>query len=324
MSRFLRVIAGAAVVALVLVPRVWAEEAVEEAQAAAAAPEKGPPLPFHTIEGYGGGAITPMAYLVNPGSDCCVFGKPAAAMSYVNLGRKNLDALTVSETLFGRVELSYGADRLGLGDLPKDIETATTVDIDRTDVWLHNFNVRALLIKENDTIADIPLPAVTAGIHFKYNNSIATINKQLDAAVAGGLGSIGYARSNGEDFTFTATKTFPKLLGRPLITTAGLRLSQAANLGFLGFGDKYHATFEGNIAFLPLDNVLIAYEFRQKTDPYTLALAPVVGDEDNWQAIDVALILNKNSTLVAGYGHFGTLANSEANGAWFFQLKYEF
>ena len=25
-----------------------------------------PPLPFHTIEGVGGGAITPMAYLANP------------------------------------------------------------------------------------------------------------------------------------------------------------------------------------------------------------------------------------------------------------------
>ena len=320
MSRFLRVIAGAAVVTLVLVPRVWAEEAVEQSEAAAAPAEKGPPLPFHTIEGYGGGGITPMAYLVNPGPEGCLFGKPSAGMTYVNLGRKNLDALTVSETLFGRVELSYGADRLGLGDLPNDIEAAKAIDIDRNDVWLHNFNVRALLIKENDTIGDIPLPAVTVGIHFKYNGGIADINSKLK----GGLNDIGYVRSNGEDFTFTATKTFPKLLGRPLITTAGLRLSQAANLGFLGFGDKYRATFEGNICFLPLDNVLIAYEFRQKTDPYTLDLAPVVGDEDNWHAIDVALILNKNSTLVAGYGHLGTLANSEANGAWFFQFKYEF
>ena len=320
MSRFLRVVAGAAVVALVLVPRVWAEELVEEAEAAAAPAEKGPPLPFHTIEGYGGGGITPMAYLVNPGPEGCPLGKPSVGMTYINLGRKNLDALTVSETLFGRVELSYGADRLGLGDLPKDIETLTTVDVDRNNVWLHNFNVRTLLIKENDTVACIPMPAVTAGVHFKYNAGIADINNKL----SGGLSGIGYARSNGEDFTFTATKTFPKLLGRPLITTAGLRLSQAANLGFLGFGDKYRATFEGNICFLPLDNLLIAYEFRQKTDPYTLALAPVVGDEDNWHAIDVALILNKNSTLVAGYGHLGTLANSEANGAWFFQFKYEF
>ncbi|MHC4985272.1 MAG: hypothetical protein ACYTFO_03860, partial [Planctomycetota bacterium] len=34
-----------------------------------AAVTKGPPLPLHCIEGYGGGAITPVAYLVNPGAE---------------------------------------------------------------------------------------------------------------------------------------------------------------------------------------------------------------------------------------------------------------
>ncbi|HEX3000667.1 MAG TPA: hypothetical protein VHR86_10600, partial [Armatimonadota bacterium] len=40
-----------------------------------------PPLPFHTIEGYGGGAITPMAYLVNAKPAQGVFGQPAFAIS---------------------------------------------------------------------------------------------------------------------------------------------------------------------------------------------------------------------------------------------------
>ena len=30
-----------------------------------------------------------------------------------------------------------------------------------------------------------------------------------------------------------------------------------------------------------------------------------------------------NSTLVGGYGHFGTMANTEENGVWFMQLRYE-
>jgi len=43
------------------------EASKKEVQAQAEQPAtKGPPLPFHTIEGYGGGALTPMAYLVNP------------------------------------------------------------------------------------------------------------------------------------------------------------------------------------------------------------------------------------------------------------------
>ncbi len=108
---------------------------------------KGPPLPFHTIEGYGGGAITPIAYLVNnPGKDT-VFGLPAVAFSYVNLGSKDLEALTISETLFGRLELSYGADRFGVGGLRGALINAAHVDIGE-DVWLHNFNARFALLEE--------------------------------------------------------------------------------------------------------------------------------------------------------------------------------
>jgi hypothetical protein len=72
-----------------------------------------------------------------------------------------------------------------------------------------------------------------------------------------------------------------------------------------------------------LDNVVLAYEFRQKTDPYEHI--PGLSDgEDNWHAFDLGFILNKNTTLVAGYGIFGTLANANADGAWWLQLKHEF
>ena len=45
-----------------------------------------PPLPVHTVEGVGGGAITPMAYLVNPEPEGAVFGKPSVGLTYVNIG----------------------------------------------------------------------------------------------------------------------------------------------------------------------------------------------------------------------------------------------
>ena len=170
-----------------------------------------------------------MAYLVNPGDECTIFGKPAAAMSFVGLGEKNLDALTFTETLFGRVELGYGADRLGLGTLPSDIRTATIplspatggIDIGHSDLWLHTWSIRGLVIKENDpAFGDLKVPAFTVGVHFKYNDSINDINNKLGGALTG----IGYHSAFGEDFTFTATKTFGKgFFGKPLITTAGLR-----------------------------------------------------------------------------------------------------
>lgn len=306
-------VAAAAWAAMSPVSAAFCQEAEEQ---------KGPPLPFHTIEGVGGGAITPMAYLVNPAPDDQVFGKPAVAASYVGLGSKNLDALTITENILGRIEIGFAADRLGLGTLPGAIQatTPTHVDIERSDVWLYHFNLRALAIPEN--YGDNPwLPAVTVGAHFKVNDGIRDVNRRL----GGALETIGYDRASSTDFTLTATKTLPKaFLGKPLIATAGLRGSQAANLGFLGFADKYNASFEGNVAILPFDRWLFAYEFRQKSSPYTMDLNPLIGDEDNWHAFDAAFIVNKHTTLVAGAGIFGTLANSDANSAWWLQLKYEF
>jgi len=309
----------AAVAALAFGSYAYAEEAADQ-QAPPPADEKGPPLPFITIEGQGGGAITPMAYLVNPAKECEVFGKPSVAFDIIGLGGKNLDTFMVTENLWGRIEFGFAADDLSLGTLPGAIQTATGVDIGRSDVWLYHFNLRGLIVKENADDNEW-VPAVTIGADFKTNEGIRDINNKL----GGALNKIGYARENGTDFTLTATKTLPKaFFDKPLIVTAGLRESQGANLGFLGFSNTYQTSFEGSVAILPFDKWLFAYEFRQKSSPYTLGLAPLIGDEDNWHAFDAAYIISKHTTLVAGLGIFGTLANAEANNAWWLQLKHEF
>lgn len=285
------------------------------------AAEEAPPLPFHTIEGYGGGAITPMAYLVNPAppDSGYVFGKPAAAMTWINAGRKDLEVFSVSDTLWGRLEFSYAADRLGVGSLEAAIHNFSGLHIATNDVWLHNLNLRTLLVKEGQDFAGLKMPAVTAGVHFKYNGSIGSIDNELGGALSG----IGLAHANSEDFTLTTTKTFAHLLfDRPVIATAGLRLSEAADVGFLGFSDAYRASFEGNVAYLPCDWLLVAYEFRQKSSPYG-EIPTVIGDEDNWHAVDAALILSEHATLVAGWAALGNLGETRENGAWFLQLKYE-
>jgi hypothetical protein len=318
----------AAMAALFFGRLAFADDEVE--QAPPPADEKGPPLPFITIEGQGGGSITPMAYLVNPAPKCQIFGKPSVAFDMIGLNSKSLNTFMITENLFGRVELGFAADDLSLGTLPGAIErnTASTgnpggVDIGRSDVWLYNFSIRGLLIKENADDNDW-IPAVTFGVLLKTNDGIRGINQKL----GGFLETIGFARENGTDFTLTATKTLPKsFFGKPLIVTAGFRESQAANLGFLGFAETYRASFEGSVAILPFDKWLFAYEFRQKSSPYgtiTLNGEPIIGDEDNWHAFDVAYIISKHATFVAGAGILGTLANSEANSAWFVQLKYEF
>ena len=62
-------------------------------------------------------------------------------------------------------------------------------DIQQSDIWLHNLNVRLLVVKENeDCFCGVPLPAITVGIHCKYNETISQINDRLGGALTG----IGY------------------------------------------------------------------------------------------------------------------------------------
>lgn len=309
-----RIVLGSALVAMLLASPVKAGDE-----------EKAPPLPFHNLEGYGGGAITPMAYLVNPGPKGCVFGKPAVALSVGNLGDKQIQAITLTETLYDRIELGYGCDRAALGDLPNDIHQQTDLDAETGDVWLHNFNTRFLLVKEDTCLAGLPLPAITFGVHFKVNNGIAQMNSRMNHV----LDTIGYKNANGTDFTLTMTKNFAKVVGRPLFITAGLRESEAAQLGLLGFGNTYRATFEGNVVYMLTDRIAVGYEFRQKMNPYDQIASTepgewLIGPENSWHAVEAGLICNKHTTLCVGWGNFGNLVDSDASGSWLVQLKHEF
>ena len=281
----------------------------------AAEPSEGPPLPFHSVEGYGGACITPMAYLVNPGKKGEIFGLPAVSVTFLWAGHKNVQSFVVTETLWQRLELGYAASRFDTGSLPQAVQKATGLEMAYDELVLHNWNARLLLIEENSF--GIPMPAIVAGVHVKYNDAVRAIDKSLGGALSG----LGFARSNGIDYTLTASKTVP--IGRPFIFTAGLRNSQAAQIGYLGFADHAATTFEGSVVCLVTDCLAVGYEFRQKENPYD-KIDGLVGDEDNWHAINVGYILAPHMTICAGYAQLGNLANSSGNGAWALQVKFEF
>lgn len=166
------------------------------------APQEPPPLPLHGIEGSGGIFSTYSAYLVNPAKEGEIFGLPSAAVFYVNLGHsRDLRTFTITETLWDRVELGYGFDNFDLGDLPQDVHNTVGADIGDDYVNLHNFNVRVALLKEGD-FEQPWVPALTAGVHYKYNDTIDDIDSDLGGALHG----IGIENNDGVDFTLYATK----------------------------------------------------------------------------------------------------------------------
>jgi len=292
----------------------------KEAHAAPAGDCKCVPLPFHCIEGYSGGAITPMAYLCNY-CNCGCGGKhmtcPTVSYSYMNISTKHLHTFAVTQTFWNRVELGYAMNQLWLGSLYDDIRKMGLNPV-RRDVIMHNFNVRGKLLEENSF--GLPLPAVAAGVHFKYNYGLEDINRRVGNA----FDTIGYDKNYGVDYTLTATKMFPTLaFGRPVIVTGGLRLSRASQLGLMGFGDTYRPSFEGSVVCLPTDWLVLGYEFRQKRNPYG-KIPGLIGDEDNWHALSTSVIVNKHLTISALAGLCGNVANANADTTWGLQLKYEF
>ena len=296
----------------------------EDAQAQSSAPppaatakpaEKGDPLPLHQIEGSGGIFSTLSAYIVNPPRDGELVGRPSVGFAYVNLGHQvNLEAFTLTESPYKRLELGYGWDHLGLGDLPAALGSGYHGP---DEVQLHNFNARYQILKEGEF--DQPwVPALTAGVHYKYNDSISDVNK----AVGGALASHGISDDSGADITLYASKLFTQL-PRPVLVELGGRATRAVWDGLGGFTSGYNFVVEGNVVVFVTSNFALAAEYKQQPTDYK-AIGSLVRVEDDWWTIDAAYVVNKHLTLAAGYGHFGNVLNHEADGVWGLTTKWEF
>jgi hypothetical protein len=285
---------------------------------AAKSDEKGAPLPLHQIEGNGGIFATLSAYIVNPPRNGEPVGRPSVGFAYVNLGSdKNLEALTITESPFKRLELGYGWDHLGLGNLPLALRNAGLVNYHQDEVQLHNFNARFQILKEGE-FDQKWIPAVTAGVHYKYNDGISEVNNE----VGGLLASHGISRQQGVDYTLYASKMFTQL-PRPVLLELGGRATEGVWEGLGGFTDSYNFVFEGNVVVFVTGNFALAAEYKQQPRDYQ-AIGSLVRKEGDWWTIDAAYVVNKHLTLAAGYGHFGNVLNAEANGVWGITTKWEF
>lgn len=271
-----------------------------------------------TIDGTGGGLLTPSAYLLNPGPAGQVFGMPTMGNRFLRFGSKDVATFTIGETLWGRVELSYGLQQFGLGGFNDAVENRLGRDIVREEAYLHTWSIRGLLIEE-DSLGPWT-PAVTAGVSFKYNDSIQTIDRRMGHA----LRAAGLDKSNGIDWTLTASKTFCEpWAGRPVVFSGGLRLSNAAQMGWMGFDNSCHLTLEGSVKYFPADWLAIGYEFRGKADPYE-EVPGVYGDEDAAHAITADVHVTENLTLSTGWMLMGHVANGSGDCGWTLGMQWDF
>jgi hypothetical protein len=250
-------------------------------------------------------------------------GRPSVGFAYVSLGSdKNLEALTITESPFKRLELGYGWDHLGLGDLPLALRNAGLVNYHADEVQLHNLNARFQILSEGE-FDQKWIPALTLGAHYKYNDGIGEVrNEVTQGAGADLLGQAGLSRKQGVDYTLYASKLFTQL-PRPVLLELGGRATEAVWDGLGGFTHSYSAVFEGNVVVFLTGNLALAAEYKEQPRDYQ-AIGNLVKRESDWATLDVAYVVNKHLTLAAGYGRFGNVLNHEANGVWGITTKWEF
>jgi hypothetical protein len=303
-----------------------ADDAQPTNQPAAQAPaEKPAPLPLHQIEGNGGIFSTLSAYIVNPPRDGEPVGRPSVGFAYVSLGSdKNLEALTITESPFKRLELGYGWDHLSLGDLPLALRNVgpTFANYHADEVELHNFNARFQILSEGE-FDQKWIPALTLGAHYKYNDGITEVrNEVTQGAGADLLGQHGLSREQGVDYTLYASKMFTQL-PRPVLLELGGRATEGVWEGLGGFTSGYNFVFEGNVVVFVTGKFALAAEYKEQPRDYQ-AIGNLVKVEGDWVTLDAAYVVNSHLTLAAGYGLFGNVLNHEANGVWGLTTKWEF
>jgi hypothetical protein len=228
-------------------------------------------VPLNNLEGVGGVAFNPLAYLAGNGkpekadaNNGGFLGLPQFGGWYVHLGDVGIDwtAIGAAETLFDRVEVSYGREIIGWSE--------------NKTITKNNIGAKVLLLPEADVI-----PALSIGGVWKST----TFDVPAEAD------------DSGFDVYAVATKLI-KALPRPVLLSGGAISTEGRTLGVLGFDDERDIALFGNADVLPLDNVALGFEYRQG------ARFNDFKNADYWNA-HAAWFASKNLTLVAAYVNAG-------------------
>lgn len=225
----------------------------------------GPPLT--NLEGVGGIAFNPLAYLADSGEDAGlkidgtkVASKPRIGSWYVNLSDVKVDwtAIGVADTFFNRLEVSYGYETVN----PENSKS----------IHKHNIGAKLLVLKENSFDTNY-VPAVSVGAIFKQTSNV-------------GAGS----DDTGADYYGVATKLITSL-PRPVLISGGLLSTKAKATGVFGYDKDSKLTGFGNIDIIFPLGLIAGFEYKQGADYSDWK------DANYWNT-HVAWTANNNLTIV--------------------------
>lgn len=252
------------------------------------------------LEGAGGGGLAPWALITGYGTRDAI----GANAHYTTVPVSDFTARSagVAVGLFDRLELSYA--RISFDTE----ETGALLGLGEGFTFHQDvFGAKLRLFGDAVYDQDSWIPQVAVGVQHKRNDRGAVVR------------AVGAEDDSGTDFYLAATKLF---LDQCLLLNGTIRLTEANQLGLLGFGgdahDGYTAQFEGSAALLLNKRTAIGVEYRTKPDNLGFA------EEDDWFDAFVAFFPSKHVSLTAAYADLGSIATQEDQRGVYFSVQVGF
>ena len=302
-------------------------------------------IPLLNIEGEGGGAIVPWAYVSNASKDGGV-GMPAASIWTWVSDSYTINFWPVAVSIGDRLELGFAYQNLDISTLKSDLRSDSSAALtaaNRLDAKLDNLQMitahaKFQFLKETES-----LPAMAISVSYKKALDIDELDDNLTASArktAAGLPKVlkwmGVDDDSGFEVNLMATKLWKTKI--PLLTSVNLRYTQANQLGFLGFSDDWSLNPEFTLAILPEPNVAVGVEYRHKPNKLRSlnqyldanagatfsALNDYSFEEDDFIDFFVAYLPTPNLTIAAGVANIGNVVHRDTKAIWAFNVNYDF
>jgi hypothetical protein len=244
---------------------------------------------FSTIEGAGGGALTPWAFITGYGTSNSWGANVHATM----IPLRDFDLLSYG--------LAVGAlDRFELSASRQEVEVKDTA-LDGLELSQDIFGFKLRLFGDALYSQDSWLPQVAVGALYKQHGGI-----ENGAAIGQpGLVSpeqLGAEDEDGVDYYLSATKLY---LAQNLLVNVTLRYTEANQLGLLGFGgdreEDPSVRFEASIGYLIRRQLAIGGEYRART-----ANLNTDDEGDAWDVF-IAWTPSRTVSVVAAYANLGSI-----------------
>jgi hypothetical protein len=258
---------------------------------------------FSTLDGSGGGALVPMAFITGYGtSNGWGANVHASGLAFDDL---NVRSVGVGIGILDRVEIS--AARLSA------TFTATALEELEADVGVVGLKVRVL----GDAVygQGSALPQIALGAHFKRHRGFNSAPPPFDALTT--PRQLGALKDEDVEYFISATKLS---FARSVLVNLALRYSRANQFGLLGFGGDRDAErslgAEASLGVLLSRTLVVGAEYRMRPDNLTLDR-----EDDAWDAF-IAWAPSRAISVVVGYANIGALltpvtgSNAKQDGAY--------